>query len=154
MVTDLVATPDRGLFAYQVSLKGEEFRVRVFVRRWPFAANDPIEVVRDRHVSCLGLDDGGRLAVGIGTQIEVVSTTTGEALATRGISEYVSEVVWSPGGHELVVIGDGSVTGYTPELEPRWRVELPYASSVAFSPDGARMALGGWESGVVGIRAA
>jgi len=57
---------------------------------------------------------------------------------------------WSPDSKVLATVQEHSFIFYdAATLEKRESIECQFASDIAFSPDGSRMALGAWESGMM-----
>ena len=97
---------------------------------------------------------GGIIAVVHGTSaasLALVDVATGVVCATRQV-EYggtTNEIAWAPGGGELAVVEREAVRIYDRSLDPLRVVSLHYPCSVAYSPDGRRLAIGSWENGIV-----
>jgi WD40 repeat protein len=97
---------------------------------------------------------GGIAAVVAGgspASLAIVDIATGIVSATRQI-EYggtTNELAWSPDGRELAVIERGAARIYDRDLELLRELPMVYACSVAYSPDGKRLAIGSWEDGAV-----
>jgi dipeptidyl aminopeptidase/acylaminoacyl peptidase len=97
---------------------------------------------------------GERIAVVHGASpasLALVDVATGVVSATRQV-EYggtTNELAWSPGGRELAVIEREAVRIYDGRLEPLREMSLVYPCSVAYAPNGRRLAIGSWKNGVV-----
>jgi hypothetical protein len=157
MLSCLATSADRSLFAYKViDQRAEPFRTEVRLRRWPFMSKQPFLVMgMDDSVNALAIDGPERLAYATYDELVVLSLPDGQRQAVRRIpgGGTGQTLVWRPNADELVATGGRRVAGYDPDLSILWTLELPYPSSAAFSPDGTMMAIGDWESGLVGTRA-
>jgi WD40 repeat protein len=97
---------------------------------------------------------GGIMAVvhgGSPASLALVDIATGVVSATRQV-EYggtTNELAWCPDGQELAVIERDAARIYNRSLELVGEMPLVYPCSVAYSPDGQRLAIGSWKDGAV-----
>lgn len=152
MIGELTASPDRERFAYAVCFRGyAETELRL--RQWPFDRRQATTIATlGRGITdAIALDAHDRVATLVGATLTVWSTTTGEALATGSVPSGIGRsLAWWPHREVLVVTGADMARGFSADLQDLWTIELPYACSASFSHTGDVMALGSWESGLVG----
>lgn len=117
---------------------------------WPFSGGEPLRIpLQSRLADTTAVDESGALlAVGLRgpeEKIEVRDVRTRKRRWAIGLgrSGYIRQMAWSPDGRHLAVVaGEGiSILDGRSGTECAFR-ELPYPSSVDFSPDGKLIALG------------
>jgi WD40 repeat protein len=155
MVRQIAHSPDRSVFAYATSTEAE---LVVWIRHWPFESNPRVARVRLRGdypaSQALALDSDGHIAL---RQHECLSVfdDAGRVVAAREakMSGTQEAVAWSS-EHDLAATDSSGdevkcLINFTSSLEERWRVTVPDACSVDYSPSGDMIAVGSWRSGVV-----
>jgi len=125
----------------------------VTVWDWPLAAATDHLTMPVDHIYSIELStDGSQLCL-LGTDSvdvmrlidkQIMASTTYEYGGTRFAA------AWSPDGEEIVTVQkDGFVFRDVGSLKPVRRIDLPFASDVAYSSDGRLIALGSWTGGML-----
>lgn len=108
-----------------------------------------------RFIGASALDHAGEhLAIVNGAppnQLAVLDTTTPTIHRIRTIESggTGSELAWSADGQRLAVVEKDAVRVYDTDLVLLREFLVPYASSVAFAPDGRAIAIGSWKNGLI-----
>ena len=84
-------------------------------------------------------------------QVAVIDARTSTIHETRAVepSGTGSQLAWAPDGQRLAVVENHAVRIYDQQLVLLEEFPVPYASSVAFAPNGRALAIGSWEDGAV-----
>ncbi|MFL5895910.1 MAG: hypothetical protein ACJ76Z_12465 [Thermoleophilaceae bacterium] len=153
----LSANPAGTLLAEAVSRDVGAMNV-VVARAWPFDASEPNAILCTRPnepIDAVAVRDDESAAVLVGSYLRLYSLCDGEILAERpwkfpGTDRVLS---WAPRRDELVTVerqnDEQVVIVLDSNLSVIAKEVVPYACAASYSPDGALLTVGSWESGRV-----
>ncbi|MBN2702557.1 MAG: hypothetical protein JXR29_14020 [Methylothermaceae bacterium] len=156
MITEAVhnASGDTWCFAHRpVAVDGRKpRRDYISIWQWPLSAPADVFTSPDRRMRSMALSPDGKRLCLLGDQVYVHRLSDKEPLVSspvNGVSAG-SEAAWSPSGEELATVQRHSIVLHHPDtLETKQVIALDYACSVAYSPDEAHLAVGGWSNGLL-----
>lgn len=120
---------------------------------WPLSAPTDILMLPDDRIRSLALSSDGERICSLGSRsVSLFRLSDKKLMASTSVNGVSagSATTWSPAGEELATVQKHSVVIHHPDtLETKQVITLDYASSVAYSPDGAYLAIGSWGCGLL-----
>lgn len=153
MIGEMAWTADRASIVYVVHYKqGMQREAELRVRPYPFRA-DPcvVATLGDALPHAVAVNDEMVAAVSIGPEVVLFELKTGTIQARRDVGPNGARgLAWWPKNHTLILVDSNAATGVGPELNDLWRIPVPYGCAVSCSSDGAVVAVGSWQRGLLG----
>lgn len=159
MIVAVSASADHSAWAIGLNSKPGQPEAKPGPDRVVFRSLDGLRPLGEREVEVEWLraiqlsPDGSQVGILHGQgALTVVSRETTQRVASASITPSGTgwALEWSPDGKTIATVERGAHTFFSPEsMARKHRVEMEFASRVAFSPDRRLVALGSWKGGLV-----